>query len=431
MDGARDRLEAALKRIRDPHGEGARACLTVYEATAHADAEAADRRLQAGRPLSPLDGRIVSIKDLFDVAGEPTRAGSRLLADAAPAKTDAPIVQRLRAAGAVIVAKTNMTEFAFTGVGMNPHFGTPGNARDRARIPGGSSSGAAISVTDGMAEIAIGTDTGGSTRIPAALNGLIGFKPTQARVPREGAFPLSPTLDTVGPIAHTITEVALADAVMAGENLAPIGGIDAASLRIGVMDGVVFDSLDETVAEALDHALSRLSSVVADLSDAEVSQPLEAVAAAARLGGMVPPEAYWVHRERMAQAAERIDPNVRARIQKGTLVSAADYIEIMHCRSQAMRAADVLFDRFDALLLPTTPIVAPRMADLEDPAHFSQANALLLRNTSVANFLGLPAISLPLASDGLPVGATLMGRHMADRRLFAIAAALEDVLAGR
>src|ERR1700730_3180350 len=187
----RDRLEQALARIADPKGEGARACLTVYADAARAAADAADARAKAGISLGSMDGAIVSIKDLFDVAGEPTRAGSKILANAAPAKADAAIVRRLRAAGAVIVAKTNMTEFAFSGVGMNPHYGTPGNPADRARIPGGSSSGAAVTAADQMCEIAIGTDTGGSTRIPGAVCGMVGFKPSQWRVPTVGAVPLA------------------------------------------------------------------------------------------------------------------------------------------------------------------------------------------------------------------------------------------------
>ncbi|HEX6660244.1 MAG TPA: amidase family protein, partial [Sphingomicrobium sp.] len=202
---ARDRLEDALARIADPGGEGARTCLTVYSETARAAADGADERRARGLPLGPLDGTIVSIKDLFDVAGEPTRAGSKVLADAPPATSDAPIVRRLRAGGAVIVAKTNMTEFAFSGIGVNPHYGTPGNPADRTRVPGGSSSGAAVAVADGMCEIAIGTDTGGSTRVPAALCGVVGYKPTKSRVPTEGAFPLSYTLDSVGPIARRVS----------------------------------------------------------------------------------------------------------------------------------------------------------------------------------------------------------------------------------
>src|SRR5580704_5857549 len=202
---ARDRLEQALARIADPKGEGVRTCLTVYHDAARAAADAADARSRVGISLGPLDGTIVSIKDLFDVAGEPTRAGSKVLhEEAKPAVADAAIVRRLRAGGAVIVAKTNMVEFAFSGVGANPHFGTPGNPRDRSRVPGGSSAGAPVAVADDMCDIAVGTDTGGSVRIPASLCGLVGFKPSKQRVPTDGAFPLSYTLDSVGPIAKSV-----------------------------------------------------------------------------------------------------------------------------------------------------------------------------------------------------------------------------------
>ena len=230
---ARDRLEQALARIADPAGEGKRACLTIYADAARAAADAADARAKAGKPLGPLDGAIVSIKDLYDVAGEVTRAGSRVLADEGlVAAADAPVVQRLRAAGAVIVAKTNMSEFAFSGVGANPHFGTPGNPFDRARVPGGSTSGGAVAVADGMCEIAIGTDTGGSTRIPAALCGLVGWKPSKQRVPTDGAFPLSFTLDSIGPMAKSVAECALADAVMAGEAAPTLEPAPLAGLRL-------------------------------------------------------------------------------------------------------------------------------------------------------------------------------------------------------
>ena len=241
----RDRLERALERIADSSGEGARACLTVYANTARTAADAADARSARDTSLGPLDGVIVSIKDLFDVAGEATRAGSKILAEeAAPAAADAVVVRRLRAAGAVIVAKTNMSEFAFSGIGANPHFGTPKNPRDRARVPGGSSAGAPVAVADGMCNIAIGTDTGGSVRIPAALCGLVGFKPSRQRVPTDGAFPLSKTLDSIGPIGNSVADCARADAVMAGEEFAPLEQAALAGLRFGIAEGLPLDRLD-------------------------------------------------------------------------------------------------------------------------------------------------------------------------------------------
>ena len=245
---ARDRLEQALSRIADPKGEGRRACLTVYAETARSAADAADARARTGTSLGPLDGTIISIKDLFDVAGEVTRAGSKvLLAEGKVAMADAPAVARLRAAGGVIVAKTNMTEFAFSGVGLNPHFGTPGNPHNRRRIPGGSTSGGAVAVADGMCEIAIGSDTGGSTRIPAALCGIVGWKPSKQRVPTEGAFPLSTTLDSIGPMARTVADCARADAVMAGEAWRELEPVNLQGLRIGIPLEFPLEDLDDTV----------------------------------------------------------------------------------------------------------------------------------------------------------------------------------------
>ena len=265
---SRDRLEQALTRIADPAGEGKRACLTVYGDAARAAADAADARAKAGRTLGPLDGAIVSIKDLYDVAGEVTRAGSRVLAEEGLlAKSDAPAVHRLRSAGAVIVAKTNMSEFAFSGVGANPHFGTPGNPFDRARVPGGSTSGGAVAVADGMCDIAIGTDTGGSTRIPAALCGIVGWKPSKQRVPTDGAFPLSFTLDSIGPMANSVADCALADAVMAGEAAPVIEPASLFGLRLGIWQGMPFDGIDKTISSAWSAAMVRLGKAGVRLSD--------------------------------------------------------------------------------------------------------------------------------------------------------------------
>src|SRR5438132_3772663 len=256
---SRELVETALARIADPEGEGRRVFVKVYDAAARAAADAQDRLRKAGYVASPLAGIPVSIKDLFDVAGEVTLAGSRALDDTPPAEADAPIVARLKAAGAVIIGRTNMTEFAFSGVGINPHYGTPGNPYDRSLIPGGSSAGAPISVADGMAAVAIGTDTGGSVRIPAALCGLVGFKPTQYRVPRDGATPLSTTLDSVGPIGLSVACCALTDAVMAGEKPGAPGSIGIDGLRLGIPQTVMLDDLEEPVAAAFERAVSRLS----------------------------------------------------------------------------------------------------------------------------------------------------------------------------
>jgi len=268
---SRDRLEEALTRIADPKGEGRRACLTLYTEAARAAADAADARAHAGVTLGPLDGAILSIKDLFDVKGEPTRAGSKVLADAPPANADAVVVQRLRSAGAVIVAKTNMSEFAFTAMGINPHYGTPGNPADRTRVPGGSSSGAAVAVADGMCEIAIGSDTGGSTRMPASFCGVTGYKPSKFRIPTDGAFPLSYTLDSIGPLAKTVRQCAAADAVLAAEAPWAVEPTALAGLRLGIPQGLLLRDLDSTVTARFAAATEMLNRAGARLSDETIS----------------------------------------------------------------------------------------------------------------------------------------------------------------
>jgi aspartyl-tRNA(Asn)/glutamyl-tRNA(Gln) amidotransferase subunit A len=424
----RDRLEQALTRIADPKGEGARACLTVYADAARKAADAADARKARGAAIGPLDGVIVGIKDLFDVAGEPTRAGSKILADEAPpATSDAPIVQRLRAAGAVIVAKTNMTEYAFSGIGANPHYGTPGNPHDRTRVPGGSSAGAPVTVADGMCDIAIGTDTGGSVRIPAALCGLVGFKPSKQRVPTDGAFPLSTTLDSVGPIARTVAECAVTDAVMAGEDILPLELLALAGLRFGIAEGLPLDRLDDTVSAAFKAALARLDGAGVRISRETLPLFDDMVAVNAK-GGIAPYEACAIHRDRIARRAGDVDPNVRVRIERGCAISQADYETMIRERSRLVRAMDARLTSLDALIMPTTAIVAPTIAEVANEKIFAACNSALLRNPSIGNFFDLCGISLPLPAP-LPVGLMLVARNGHDHRLLRIAAATSQLFA--
>jgi aspartyl-tRNA(Asn)/glutamyl-tRNA(Gln) amidotransferase subunit A len=427
---ARERLEAAFACIDDSKGEGARACITVYREGAQAAAAAADERHRAGITLGPLDGVIVSIKDLFDVEGEVTRAGSKVLAEEGkPAACDAPVVRRLRAAGAVIAAKTNMTEFAFSGVGANPHYGTPGNPADRARVPGGSSSGAAVAVADGMCEIAIGSDTGGSTRIPAGLCGLVGYKPSRQRIPTTGAFPLSQTLDSIGPIAPSVEACAKADAVMAGETFTPLHAAPLSGLRIGIVQGMPLERLDDTVAKRFPAALARLEKAGARLSD-QVLPLLDAMNKINARGGLQATEAFTVNRDRLDRRGEDIDQNVRRRLERARGMPAADYIEMLNERMALVPAMDEVLADIDVLAMPTTPIVAPTLEEVTPPDEFARKNAMLLRNTSIWNFFDNCAISVPMPRDGgLPCGLMLVARNGQDRRLFRIAAAVEKVLA--
>ena len=425
---ARERLALALQRIGEAQGEGARAYLSVYREAALAAAEASDARDRAGVTLGPLDGAIVSIKDLFDVAGEVTRAGSKVLFEEGKvAGRDAPVVQRLRAAGCIIVAKTNMSEFAFTGLGINPHYGTPANPADRARVPGGSSSGAAVSVADGFCEIAIGSDTGGSVRIPASFCGVTGFKPSRQRVPTEGAFPLSYTLDSVGPLAKTVAECAQADAVLAGEAPWTLDAAPLSGLRLGVAQGLPLENLDGTVGRRFPEALDRLERAGARLSYEKLPL-LDDMMQVLRVSILVA-EVYSIHKERLARRGDDVDQIVRARVGKGADITAADYINAVRARAALIRAMDARLADIDALVLPSTPIVAPRIDEVATAKDFMAQNAMALRNTTIANFFDLTAISLPLPRDGgLPTGLMLFGRNGHDRRLLRIAAAVEKTL---
>ncbi len=377
-----------------------------------------------------MDGVIVSLKDLFDVAGDVTRAGSKILADDGKVATqDAPVVQRLRAGGAIIVAKTNMSEFAFTGVGINPHYGTPGNPADRARAPGGSSSGAAVSAADDMCDIAIGTDTGGSVRIPSALCGVTGFKPSRQRVPTDGAFPLSYSLNSIGPLAKSVADCAKADAVMAGEAPWLLEPAPLAGLRLGVAQGLPLENLDETVGQRFPEALDRLEKNGVRLSYEKLPQFDGMMQVQSRTSILVA-EAYSIHRERLAQRGDDFDQIVRGRMMKGADIIAADYVIAQRARAALIAEMDARLADVDALVLPTTPTVAPRVDELTDPKVFMARNAMLLRNTTIGNFFNLTAISLPLPRNGgLPTGLMLMARNGQDRRLLRIAAAIEQMYA--
>jgi aspartyl-tRNA(Asn)/glutamyl-tRNA(Gln) amidotransferase subunit A len=422
---SRELIEQALARIADPAGEGKRAFVKVYDAAARAAAEAQDRLRKAGYVASSLAGLPVSIKDLFDVAGDVTLAGSRALDDAPPAKADAAIVARLKRAGVVIIGRTNMTEFAFSGVGINPHFGTPGNPFDRNLIPGGSSAGAPISVADGMAAVAIGTDTGGSVRIPAALCGLVGFKPTQYRVPREGATPLSTTLDSVGPIGVSVACCALTDAVMAGEDPTVPEAVPPDGLRIGIPQTVMLDDLDAPVATAFERAASALSRAGARI----VELPLAMLGDSARInikGGLPVVEAFAWHEKLLAGRGRDYDPRIRTRIERGREMTAAEYIRLIAARADFIRRFDAETEGFDALFMPTVPITAPPIAAFTLDEDYARLNQKLLRNAAIVNFLDRCALTLPIQPPGTaPVGLMVVGRHGEDRRLLAIGLGFE------
>ncbi len=427
-------VERCLAQISDPQGEGSASFTKVYAESARASAAANDKLRLAGRAPSPYAGIPISVKDLFDIAGEPTPAGSVVLADAEPAKVTAPAIARLLAAGLIPIGRSNMVEFAFSGLGLNPHYGTPRSPWDRetGRIPGGSTSGGAVSVSDGMAIAAIGTDTGGSCRIPAAMCGIVGYKPTARRIPTIGAFPLSTTLDSIGPLADSVACCAILDAIMAGETPAAPAPMSLTGLRVALPANFVLEQMENEVAQAYANALAALEAAGAKL--VETAFPaLDEIAPVQAKGGLNVPEAWATHRALLAIEgnAERYDQRVRARIERGGSIPAADYIDAIRARARVIAAMDLQTRDYDVLAMPTCPRVPPAIAALEaDDDAYGTTNLLMLRNTAAANFLDRCAISIPCHVPGeAPVGLMLMGETMGDARLFRIAAAVEAALA--
>ncbi len=424
-----DLAEACTERIEASDSEGTR---TFIRRNLHLteDAFEADRVLQAGRD-TPLTGIPVSVKDLFDIAGQVTTAGSVVLRDSPPAAVDSAVVARLKAAGMVIVGTTNMTEFAYSGLGLNPHYGTPRNPYDRevGRIPGGSSSGAAISVTDGMAAVAIGTDTSGSCRIPAALCGLVGFKPTARRVPRTGFVPLSTSLDSVGPIGHSVACCALVDAVLAGESEinapapADLSGLSAGRLVNYVEEGVAPD-----VAAGYELGLRRLEDAGLRIVDLQL-QSLDAIPEIVADGGLTKYEAYLWHRPLLERRRDEYDPRVASRILLGAPLDDTAYLAKIRLRQRMIERADQESHSVDFIVLPSVVMTAPSIDSLGEEDAYVRTNLAMLRNPGVANMLDRPAITLPIpGASRLPVGLTLMGETMGDRQLLAIARAAEIAL---
>lgn len=421
-------VESCLHRINEPQGEGSRVFRSISATAALATARSIDRLRATGRAPSPFAGIPISVKDLFDVAGETTLAGSTVLRDNAPASTDCTAVARLRAAGFVLLGRTNMTEFAYSGLGLNPHYGTPRNPYDRARgrIPGGSSSGAAVSVADGMAAAGLGTDTGGSCRIPAALCGTAGFKPTARRVSRQGVVPLSFSLDSVGSIANTVACCAVIDAILAGAGT-PVepSPRPLASIRIGVLQNLVLADLEAPVASAFERALTKLSAAGAALTDLRIDE-LDDLPQINAKGGLASAEAFAWHRNTLATRSAEYDPRVRARIEQGGEQSAADHIEVTRQRRRLIDAANAGTGSLDAVVYPTVPCIAPALDALADDAEYRRINGLVLRNPSITNFLDRCAVSVPIQDPGqAPVGMNLMGATMADRELLAMAESID------
>ena len=408
--------------------------LALFEATALAEAEAADALHRSGAPLPPLAGLSVSIKGLFDVQGHRTTAGSKRLAMAPVAAADCPAVARLRRAGAALVGHTNLSEFAFSGVGINPHHGTPANPATarldpQPRIPGGSTSGGAVSVATGAAWAALGSDTGGSIRIPAALQGLVGFKNTARLTPTEGAIPLSTTLDTACAITRSVRDAVLMHQLLAGCDTR-LAGKPLHALRLGVPQQLMLDALEPAVATAFEQAPDTLARAGARIE----TLALPALGEVARInasGGFSPAEAWTWHRHQLADHEADYDPRVAARIRRGQTMSAADYIELLAARADWIQRMTQALGTFDALLSPTVPLLAPPIAPLlTDDAAFFATNALLLRNPAVVNLLDGCALSLPCHAPGeWPVGLMVWQGAMKDAEVLDASLAIESALA--
>jgi aspartyl-tRNA(Asn)/glutamyl-tRNA(Gln) amidotransferase subunit A len=430
---ASELLQASEAAADDP--ACAHAFIRRFTAQARATAQGTDLLRQAGGPLPPLAGLAVSIKDLFDVQGQQTTAGAQVLADAPTATADCTAVARLRRAGAALVGHTNLSEFAYSGIGLNPHHGTPANPttarlNPTPRVPGGSTSGGAVSVACGAAWAALGSDTGGSIRIPAALQGLVGFKNTQALTPRDGCIPLSPTLDTTCAITRSVRDAVLLHAILA-DRRPRLSVQPLAALRLAVPHTLMLDGLDSTVAQAFEQTLRLLRDAGAHLHEIALPE-LGELAGLQAQGGFAAAESWAWHRARLAdpRQAERYDPRVAQRIRRGESISAADYIDLGHQRRDWITRVERAIAGCDALLSPTVPMVAPVMAPLlsSDPRFFA-INALLLRNPSVINLLDGCATSLPChAPDQLPVGLMVWGPAGADDRVLSVSLAIEALL---
>ena len=431
---AADLLERSIEAAGRPACE--RAFITQTFASARARAQAADLERERSGRIPPLAGLAVSIKDLFDVAGEVTAAGSRVLAADPAAAVDCPAVARLRAAGAALVGRTNMSEFAFSGVGINPHHGTPANAAAvmlgrGSRIPGGSTSGGATSVAAGAAWAALGSDTGGSIRIPAALQGLVGFKNTARLTPTEGSVPLSPTLDTVSAITRSVRDAIVLHELLS-ERTVVRRGRPLPQSRFAVPATLMLDTLEPAVATSFDRALDALSRAGAQI----VALPLPELAEVASInvaGGFAPVESWAWHRARLATQEPQYDPRVALRIRRGAAMSAADYLDLVRARRNWIGRMERELAGFDAILSPTVPCVAPELAPLvADDAAFFAANGLLLRNPSVVNLLDGCALTLPCPSPGeLPVGLMVWNTALRDDSVLDAGLAIESALAGR
>jgi aspartyl-tRNA(Asn)/glutamyl-tRNA(Gln) amidotransferase subunit A len=403
--------------------------ITVTAERARREAAASTARYRAGTPLGPLDGVPVAWKDLFDLASTTTTAGSDIYRSAPPARDDAAVVRNLAQAGMVSLGKVNLSEFAYSGLGLNPHFGTPRNPFDAKvhRAPGGSSSGSAVAVASGLAPVSIGTDTGGSVRIPAAFNGLVGFKTAEGSIDKTGVFALSPTLDTVGPLARTVEDCLLLYSALRGSAQIDAKPADVSALRFVVPTNIIFDEAEESVVANFRTLLAKLERKGAKIVERSVSA-FDAIRATSVHGNIVAAEAYFAHRTLIDSSdVERVDPRVVSRIMRGASMSAYDLLALQAKRIELQRT---LYADLDGALLafPTVAHTAPSVAPLEADAElFHTVNIKTLRNTMLGNFLNLPGFAIPSGTDAnsLPTSILISAPSGSEPQLFAASLTVE------
>lgn len=429
-----DLAEEAFDRI-EAVGDRAIFVETVRK-RAMAEARAARKRLQAGAPASLLDGVPVAWKDLFDLQGRVTTAGSVVLKNDPPAKRDAALVAAGKAAGLVSIGCLNMTEFAYSGIGLNPHYGTPRNPNDKAvhRSPGGSSSASGVVVAAGIVPLAIGTDTGGSIRIPASFNGVVGYKSSTGHYPMDGVFPLSKSLDTLGPLAHSVEDCVIADAVLRGLKKTQVRAANLKGLPILVPETVVFDGCEDAVARNFEASLARLAKAGAKVRRIKMPVFQDILDLIAARGHVLGAEALAVHWDRVKGAdAARMDARVVKRILLAEKMTAVDLVLFMEARERMIAATEALMG--DALVaFPTTPHVAMPIAPLEaDHDVFFRNNAKTLRNTMLGNFLDWCGVSIPNGVDakGMPTAFLFSAAHGRDASVLSVALGAEDIIRGR
>lgn len=410
--------------------------VSLTEERALGEAKAASGRIRNGRSRGLLDGMPIAWKDLFGFKGHPTTAGSVVLKEAAPEEQDADVVATLSAAGMVAIGRVNMSEFAFSGLGINPHYGTPHNpaSTDVPRLPGGSSSGSAVAVAAGLVPVAIGTDTGGSIRIPAAFNGIVGYKATRGRYSMKGVFPLAKSLDSLGPLCRTVEDAVWIDAAMRGRTAPDVRRGSINGLALVVPETIVFDGIEDGVLAAFDAALARLVKAGAIVRRQAFPIFSKIFALAEQHGPLVTAEAFAIHRHRLAGPdADRIDPRVVARARLGANISMTGYIDLLDGREKLIREMAGLIGTNEVIAFPTLPHVAPPIAPLlADDELFFKTNGKTLRNTLIGNFLDGCGISIPCGTGdaGMPVGLLLSGMPGADDHLLSVGLAAEALVRG-